>query len=168
MSGISKGTFYIALGGICIAIAGAALLASYLFTSNELLGVVGAFLALYGLTVAAAPVYLEAYVFNRFKRATHPMPTSVEAKGLSKGACYVALGGLSVSLVGAALLATYFFFVPNTSLGVAGALMTVLGLFIAVVTVVLEVYIFSLFSRFKRVPNRVHHNENSEENEKEP
>jgi hypothetical protein len=44
----------------------------------------------------------------------------------------------------------------------------VLGLFIAVVTVVLEVYIFSLFSRFKRVPNRVHHNENSEENEKEP
>jgi hypothetical protein len=163
VSGISKGTFYIAMGGICIAIAGAALLASYLFTSNELLGVVGAFLALYGLTVAAAPVYLEAYVFNRFKRATHPMPTSVEAKGLSKGACYVALGGLSVSLAGAALLATYFFFVPNTSLGVAGALMTVLGLFIAVVTVVLEVYIFSLFSRFKRVPSR--HNENSEEKE---
>jgi hypothetical protein len=63
----------------------------------------------------------------------------------------------------AALLATYFFFVPNTSLGVAGALMTVLGLFIAAVTVVLEVYIFSLFSRFKRVPSR--HNENSEEKE---
>jgi hypothetical protein len=41
--------------------------------------------------------------------------------------------------------------------------MTVLGLFIAAVTVVLEVYIFSLFSRFKRVPNR--HNENSEEKE---
>jgi hypothetical protein len=86
----------------------AALLASYLFTSNELLGVAGAFLALYGLAVAAAPVYLEAYVFNRFKRTTRPMPASAGAKGLSKGACYATLGGLSVSLVGAALLATYF------------------------------------------------------------
>ena len=71
MSGISKGTFYVAMGGICITIAGAALLVSRLFIPSKLLGITGAVLALYGLAVAAASVYLEVFL-NRFKRARKP------------------------------------------------------------------------------------------------
>jgi membrane-bound ClpP family serine protease len=68
VSGISKGTFYIAMGGICVTIVSAALLVSRLFIPNKLLGIAGAVLALYGLAVAAVPVYLEA-LLNHFKRA---------------------------------------------------------------------------------------------------
>ena len=71
------------MGGVCIAVVGVALLVSRLFVPNELLGIAGAFLALYGLAVATFPVYLEV-LLNHFKpahkRANHDKNSQDEEK----------------------------------------------------------------------------------------